>query len=118
MEYSIFILLELIYFCSSYNVTPIFDYDIKHINFTSIKNYSIFHYNYIKVRKYGKPSFVLKIPANYKFYYYIYKSLNQIQTNEKGFFINYLHYGKFKYQGIYNGSNFIKNDTEEYYIVI
>ena len=118
MEYSIFILLELIYFCSSYYVTPIFDYDIKHINFTSIKNYSIFHYNYIKVRKYGKPSFVLKIPANYKFYYYIYKSLNQIQTNEKGFFINYLHYGKFKYQGIYNGSNFIKNDTEEYYIII
>ena len=118
MENFIYILLALIYLCSAYEVIPISDYETKYINFNSIQNYYIFKYNYIKIRKFGRASFVLEISGNEIFFYYIYKSLNQIQIDENDHFRNYLDYGNFTYQQIYNGSNFIKNDTEEYYIII
>ena len=87
----------------------------------NMQDYYIFGYNYSKIHKFAKPSFVFKISSmNYyhKYYYYIYKSFDQIKLDHNEKFINYLHNGIFTSKQIYNASNYAKNNTEEYYIVI
>ena len=112
----------MIYFCSTiFEWIPISDYETKNITFMSMHDYYIFGYNYTKIHIFAKPSFVFKISSikySSRYYYYIYKSFGQIKLDENENFINYLHYGIFTSEHIYNASNYAKNNTEEYYIVI
>lgn len=122
MKYLIYTFLPYIYFCSTiFEWIPISDYETKDITFMSTQDYYIFGYNYSKIHKFAKPSFVFKINSkyyNHRYYYYIYKSFDQIKLVDNEKFINYLHNGTFTSEHIYNSSNYAKNNTEEYYIVI